>query len=282
MSPGSIENWFALPPPRAASYLPAPYGARHGVTARFASSSPESVYLPNHRLVVASDTCAADFGHDNLAWSRKPPPRGRARLMLAAIGGAVLGAALMALLGAMMAGRAAEQSHSARGSLPTGKRAPASVVASAAEVVPSPTQVLDSVPALAAPSAPAASRAGALPQPMRGANGHAVPALRPTPPRRSDSASVRVREPEVVQPVSGKAAFRRAPTKPRPAAPADSSVSRAPGRCGDDWPCGDALRALQGELKQWEARKHLPAARESHVAGQTSVHLTDHRRVTEW
>ena len=287
MNPGPIENWFALPPPRAASYLPAPYGVRHGVTDCFARSSPGAVYLSNRRLAVAADACAADYGHDNLAWSSKPPPRGRGRLVSVAIGGAVFGAALMALLGAMMADRDAELSHAARGSLAMGNRATASVVAVAP--APPPAPVSDAMPALAPSLAPAlappparmVSQAEVSSHPVRGANGHAVPAWRPTPLRRPDRGSVRAREPEEVRPVSAQGASRRVPTQPRSAGPADSSVSGAPDRCGADWPCGDALRALQVELEHWEARQPLPTAVESKAA-ETSVRLTDHRRVTEW
>jgi|GEM_PF-3077388 len=285
MNPGSIENWFALPPPRAASYLPGPYGVRHGVTDHFARSSPGAVYLSSRRFVIAADVCAADFGHDNLAWSRRPLQRGRSRsrLVLSAIGGALLGAALMALFGGMMAVRGAELGHPARGSLPAGQRASASVVAAAreAEPVPPATPVSDSALALVPPSAPTASQANALPHPVRGASGHPVSALRPAPLRRPDSGSVRARKPEAARPVSAKATLRRVPAQPRPAGPADPSVSGARDRCGADWPCGDALRALQVELTHWEASKPIPAAVESHAA-QTSVRLTDHRRVTEW
>ncbi|WP_412525107.1 hypothetical protein [Burkholderia lata] len=311
MNPGPIENWFALPPPRAASYLPAPYGVRHGVTDCFARSLPGEVYLSNRRLAVAADACAADYGHDNLAWSSKPPPRGRGRLVSAAIGGAVFGAALMALLGAVMADRGAELGHAARGGPAAGSRASESVVAVAPETAPAPppapvsdamsalapppapvsdampalapppAPASDTMPALAPPRAPMVSQADVSSHPVRGANEHAVPALRPTPHRRPDRGSVRTREPEVVRPVSAQGASRRVPTKPRPAGPADLSVSGAPDRCGADWPCGDALRALQVELKHWEARQQLPAAVESHTA-EAPVRLTDHRRVTEW
>lgn len=293
MNPEPIENWFALPPPRAASYLPAPYGARHGVTDRFARSSPGAVYLSNRRSAVVADVCAADYGHDNLAWSSKPPPRGRGRLVSGAIGGALLGAALMALLGAMIGDRGAELGRASRGSLATGNPASASVVAVARETLPAPVldampapapppaPVPDTMPALAPPPARMMSQADVSSHPVRGAHEHAVPALRPTPLRRPDRGSVRAREPAVARPVTAQDASRRVPTKPRPAGPADASVSGAPDRCGADWPCGDALRALQVELKHWEARKPLPAAVESKAA-ETSVRLTDHQRVTEW
>ncbi|WP_124499918.1 MULTISPECIES: hypothetical protein [unclassified Burkholderia] len=282
MNPESIDNWFALPPPRAASYLPAPYGVRHGVTARFARSSPGTVYLSNRCLAVAAGACAADYGHDNLAWSRKPPPRGRGRLVSAAIGGAVFGAVLMALLGAMMAGRGAEPGP-LWGSMPTGKRASASIVAATPDAIPAPppAPASDATPALAPPLAPVVRQADTQPHPVRGAGGPAVPAPRPMPPRRPDMENVHTRELEVVRPLSAKAVAHRMPAKPRPAKPADSPVSGAPDRCGADWPCGDALRALQVELKHWEARKPLPTAVESKAA-ETSVRLTDHRRVTEW
>lgn len=285
MNPESIDNWFALPPPRAASYLPAPYGVRHGVTDCFARSSPGAVYLSSRRFVIAADVCAADFGHDNLAWSRQPLQRGRgrSRRVLAAIGGALLGAALTALLGWMMAVRGTELGDLAGGSLPAGKRASASVVAAAPEAVPVPpsTPVLDSASTLVPPTGPIVSPADALPHPVRGASGHPVPALRATPLRRPDSGRGRAREPEAGRSVSAKATLRRVPAQPRPAGPAEPSVSGAPDRCGADWPCGDALRALRVELKHREASKPIPAAVEGDAA-QTSARLTDHRRVTEW
>jgi len=280
MNPGSIENWSALPPPRAASYLPGPYGVRHGVTDRFARSSPGAVYLSSRRFVIGADVCAADFGHDNLAWSRQPLQRGRgrSRRVLAAIGGALIGAVLTALLGGMMVVRGAELGDPA-----AGKRASASVGAAAPEAVPVPpsTPVLDSAPTSVPPPGPIVSPADALPHPVRGTSGHPVPALRATPLRRPDSGRGRAREPEAGRSVSAKATLRRVPTQPRPAGPAEPSVSGAPDRCGADWPCGDALRALRVELKHREARKPIPAAVDGDAA-QTSARLTDHRRVTEW
>ncbi|ABI88702.1 hypothetical protein CH72_1643 [Burkholderia ambifaria AMMD] len=288
MNPGSIENWFEVPPPRAASYLPGPYGVRHGVTDRFARSSSGAVYLSSRRFVIAADVCAADFGHDNLAWSRQPLQRGRgrSRLVLSAIGGALVGAALMALLGGMMAVCGAELGHPARGGLAAGKRASASVVAAAHEAVPVPpaTPVSDSALALVPPSAPTASHADALPDPVRVASGHPASALQPTPLRRPDRTGVRARERGTGRSISAKATLRRVPGQPprvAPAEPSVPSVSGAPDRCGADWPCGDALRALQVELKHREASKPIPAAVQSNAA-QTSVRLTDHRRVTEW
>ncbi|MCL4631375.1 hypothetical protein [Burkholderia sp.] len=278
MNPGSIENWFALPPPRAASYLPAPYGVRRGVTDRFARPSPGAVYLTNSRSTVTAHACAADFGHDNLAWSRKPSVRGRGRLTSAAIGGTLLGVVLMALFGAMTE----QRGHVARRSPPAGNGASEVVVATAPEaaLAPPPTPRLDSTPAL--PSAAlVTSHAEVLPRPVSGANEHPVPALRQAPRRRSTGERMRAREPWDVRPVSANATLRHAPAKPRPTGAAPPPVTRPLDRCGADWPCGNDLRALQAELKRWEARQQPPAVVEKH-AMQTSVRLIDHRRVTEW
>jgi len=280
MNPGSIDNWFALPPPRAASYLPAPYGARRDVTDRFARLSPGMVYLPAvrsyHDMAVAADARAADFGHDNLAWSRTPPLRGRGRVVSAAIGGALLGAALTALLGVIPADRWAGFGHVVRGSLPAEHAAPASVVAAVPEAAPAPVSAPAPAPApapvSALPPAPV-DRSDASFRPARAADGRSL--------RRPGTAGTRSREHGVVRPVAARAAPPHVPAKPQAAVSAIPPVSATPDPCGADWPCGEALRSLQVELKRWETRKPLPASGEGNAV-ELSVRLTDHLRVTEW
>ncbi|MDN7430409.1 hypothetical protein [Burkholderia sp. AU45388] len=302
MNPGSIDNWFALPPPRAASYLPAPYGVRRGVPGQFAHLSPGGVYLPAPRsrrgVAVAAAAGAADFGHDNLAWSRTPPPRGRGRVMLAAIGGALLGTALTVLFGGMLADRWAEFGRMARGRLPEGSAGSASIVAAAAESAAtlrpasasdpaSASSLASAFPAASAPasiSMPSAGQSGMPPDPPRRKGAHAVPALRLPPPRTSDMAGMSVRERQRMRPVPVRTVLPSMPAKLRSTAPVDTSdttSSGAPAPCGADWPCGDALRSLQAELKQWEAARQSSAPADSR-AEQMPVRLTDHPRVTEW
>lgn len=266
MNSGPAAIWFALPPPRPASYLPPPYGMRHGRLARLPSGA---VYLSSGqascRPAVASAARAADFGHDNPAWSRVPQPRGRGRLVLAAVGGALLGAALTVSLGVMLADRGAVFGHATQVSLPAGNSASAPVVGTAPAVAP----------------APAVGRSGAASDLAPAVPARAMPAVPPTLHRQPDTTGVRISERQAMRPASVSTARSRVPVKPRAAAQADSPALAAPDRCGGDWPCGDELRLLQSELKRREVYERLPASLESSVVG-VSVRLTDHRRVTEW
>ncbi len=171
MNRESIDNGFALPPPRAASYLPAPYGVRRGVMDRFAHLSPGGVYLPATRPrrggAVAATAGAADFGHDNLAWSRTPPRRAHGRVLSGVIGGALLGAALTVLFGGALADRWAGFGHAVRESQPARSAVSGSIVAAAVEEASAlrpesasgPASAL--TPALASASVPAPTSAPA-------------------------------------------------------------------------------------------------------------------------
>ncbi|WP_141684898.1 hypothetical protein [Burkholderia stabilis] len=256
--------WFAMPPPRPASYLPPPYGMRHGRLARLPSGA---VYLSSGRSscrpAAAPGARAADFGHDNLAWSRVPQPRGRGRLVLAAVSGALLGAALTVSLGVMLVDRGAVLGLADRANPPAGNPVAAPAVATMPAAVPAP--VVDRLGAASGP-APAA------------------PAILDVPPtlhRQPNSTRAQSREREAMRPASVSTARPRVPVKPRAAAQADSPALAASDRCGGDWPCGDELRLLQSELKRREAHDRLPASLERSVVGMP-VRLTEHRRVTEW
>jgi hypothetical protein len=294
MSQGPVANWYALPAPRPASYLPAPYGVRRDVTARFARLSPGWVYLsaaePTGRPDAASATRAADFGHDNLAWSGKPLPRGRRRLVSAAVGGALLGA-VAALLGVMLADRWAVFDYAPFRHLPLSHSAPAPVVAAPPEMVPAaaletasasaPAPASAPVLASAPPVAAVADRSGE-PRPRASvADTHATPPLQPKPTKQPGTADAPGHEREALKPASASAARSHARAQPKAARPVDPPAASAHDVCGADWLCDDELRSLQIELKRWEAQNGLPETQESRPSG-TSVHLTGHSRVTEW
>ncbi|UVE64005.1 hypothetical protein L2Y90_09010 [Burkholderia pyrrocinia] len=272
MNSGPAAIWFALPPPRPASYLPPPYGMRHGRLARLPSGA---VYLSSGRsscrpaaapaAPAAPGARAADFGHDNLAWSRVPPPRGRGRFVLAMIGGALLGAALTVSLGVMLPDRGSVFGHAAQVSLPVGSSTSAPVDATAAVAAP----------------APAVNRSGAASDLAPAVPVRAIPTVTPTLHRQPDTTGVRIGKREATRPASVSTARPRVSVKPRAAAQADWPALAAPDRCGGDWPCGDELRLLRSELKRREAHERLPVSLESSVVGMP-VLLMEHRRVTEW
>lgn len=303
MNRESIENGFALPPPRPASYLPAPYGVQRSAMDRFAHLSPGGVCLPATRprrgVAVAATAGAADFGHDNLAWSRTPPRRAHGRVLSGVIGGALLGAALTVLFGGALADRGVGFGHAVRGSQPTRSAVSGPIVAAAVEDASAlrpasasgpasaltPASASASAPAPASistsPAAPTANRSDVPLDPTRRMDTHAVPASRPMPARSSDMSGTPVREREAARPIPVRTALPRVPAKPRRAAPPDTTVTGASDSCGADWPCGDALRSLQAELMRWDAPRPLPASADSRAA-ERSVRLTDHPRVTEW
>ncbi|WP_175877726.1 hypothetical protein [Burkholderia sp. BCC0097] len=284
MNPGSIDNWFALPPPRAASYLPMPYGVRRGVPDRFKRLLAGAVYLPTGS-VVAAEVRAADFGHDNLAWSRKPPKSGLGRAVSVAIGGVLLGAALTAVLGTMLADRGAAFGRAVPGRLLARTAPSASVAAVASAAVPVPNPMAAQTPAPPAVSTslptPAASRSSASSSPARGTDAHAVPPQQRTPLHPSDTARSRGREAPAARPGAVRPASPREPATHWAVKPGDSNVSDASDNCRTDWPCGNELQSLQAELKRWDARKSLPASGEGN-APEMSARLNDHRRVAEW
>ncbi|WP_157659404.1 hypothetical protein [Burkholderia ubonensis] len=255
----SFMNRFAPPARPPSSYLPQPYGCGRGGVDAFARLPVLGARMPSVRYAgeLSGAKRAADFGHDNLAWSRSGTRYGRARGIWIAAGGAMFGAALVMLLGTVLEvpGKEAGSGGTAR----------APVVAHAPERVPART--LD-------------ARAAA--QPPRDVAATSVEQIAPAELPRSREPAAAVVQGECAVPTA-RVVRGRVPD----ARVAESNTTRTkhvrvahePSEvCDDDWPCGDTLRLMRIELANWEAER----APVSGTGLAPSVRAIEHTRLTDW
>lgn len=280
----SIVVWFGPPARLPASYLPPPYGVCLDVidTAVWRSKSgircsrePLKRWAVERTAAMQGVTCAADFGHDNLAWSRMRPLPRRARMMAATFGGALFGATVAALFG--MADFSPAPNVTTARHAPVAERVFTSAGGELAGAVPtmaSQSRVVGEIAKAQATeqSAPIGKRTlgerAALTDEAVPARAGPSPALRQKTVMgigmRETARKIRVTLPIHATP-DEQAAF-------------GASAATWQEDCADDWPCGDSLKSMRIELENWKAaQQHRPAQ----DLEDTSVRLRDHIRLTD-
>lgn len=295
MKAESIVSRFGQVQCLPASYLPPPYGSRRGAVDAFARSPGRAAYpieRPVAWRVVEPGSAkqramrAADFGHDNLAWSRPYVRRGRGRAAWAAVGGALSGATLALWLGAMPVGSG------------TFSGGPVDTQVLATAHAPERASVAGSGDRGDAPPMRELSVATAPLEPDELIGPHDLnerPAVvtRSTPDdgappgvsiERSRISDVQVAERGTRR--TGTVRIKHAPPvvratrDPQPALPPP-----APSRheaCGDDWPCGETLRSMRIELANWEAElAQREQADPPDVQPAASGWMSEHTRLSD-
>ncbi|WP_241294171.1 hypothetical protein [Burkholderia stabilis] len=283
----STVNGFVPPARLPVSYLPPPYGSCRGGVDATAWNSEGAVHrlrelsvrrVNERKSAMRGVTCAADFGHDNLAWSGARTRSGRDRIMAATFGGGLLGAAVVALLGMVDVGRPPH--------IVASEHAPVAghVLASAAS-----REHADTAPARASHilltgqiekglivEQTARTEEERLDEP--------ITLTKKAAPARLEWPSARSREPvggigtrDVVRSVRARSsphAKRHAP----PDVEAATSTRQEGG--ADDWPSGEALKSMRIELKSAEASLRLRESAERQPVN-TVIHLEQHIRLTD-
>lgn len=295
MKAESIVSRFGPPRRLPAAYLPPPYGSRRGAVDAFARSPGRAAY-PIERSVAwrvvepgsAKQRAmrAADFGHDNLAWSRPYVRRGRGRAAWAAVGGALSGATLALWLGAMPVGFGTFSG----GPVDT----PVSAIAHAPEraSVAGPEDRGDEPPRreFGVATAPVESDE---PIGQRDLTERAAVVARSAPDEsappvvsaaRSGISDVQVAERGARRTGTGRMKHAppvlRATRDPQPALPPPAPLRQE--ACGDDWPCGETLRSMRIELANWEAELAQRAqAVPPDVQPAASGWMSEHTRLSD-